>query len=227
MKQSNKVEVHVVVPLTCPWSGGRFPLGFSPFDSLITSKWMVLILWQNTLAAKETSRVINIMLFGRIPSRKPWYLFALVLEQLIFNSKLGLASPKPATDEDYAAILGVIGHELSTLYELRFCVSPACWEVVFAGTHITLVVIWASSSYFYYQAHNIAVAQVGGSHFPSSALMELDDSTLIYLVIGCPVQSFSQRMVIIFLSISVASCHHCSAYVCSDSLLLFCIAALL
>lgn len=30
----------------------------------------------------------------------------------IFNSKLVLASPETATDADYAAILGVIGHEV-------------------------------------------------------------------------------------------------------------------
>lgn len=30
----------------------------------------------------------------------------------IFNSKLVLASPETATDDDYAAILGVIGHEV-------------------------------------------------------------------------------------------------------------------
>ncbi|KAL9860951.1 Puromycin-sensitive aminopeptidase [Arabidopsis thaliana] len=32
-------------------------------------------------------------------------------DQMIFNSKLVLASPETATDADYAAILGVIGHE--------------------------------------------------------------------------------------------------------------------
>ena len=31
----------------------------------------------------------------------------------IFNSKLVLASPETATDADYAAILGVIGHEVN------------------------------------------------------------------------------------------------------------------
>lgn len=30
----------------------------------------------------------------------------------IFNSKLVLASPETVTDDDYAAILGVIGHEV-------------------------------------------------------------------------------------------------------------------
>ena len=30
----------------------------------------------------------------------------------IFNSKLVLASPETASDGDYAAILGVIGHEV-------------------------------------------------------------------------------------------------------------------
>lgn len=32
----------------------------------------------------------------------------------IFNSKLVLASPETATDGDYAAILGVIGHEVAS-----------------------------------------------------------------------------------------------------------------
>lgn len=35
-----------------------------------------------------------------------------VLSQQIFNSKLVLASPETASDGDYAAILGVIGHEV-------------------------------------------------------------------------------------------------------------------
>ncbi|PIA29507.1 hypothetical protein AQUCO_05900019v1 [Aquilegia coerulea] len=48
----------------------------------------------------------------------------------IFNSKLVLASPETAPDADYAAILGVIGHEyfhnwtgnrLVLLFFLRFC----------------------------------------------------------------------------------------------------------
>ena len=44
----------------------------------------------------------------------------------IFNSKLVLASPETATDADYAAILGVIGHEvcnraLCCLWNLILC----------------------------------------------------------------------------------------------------------
>ncbi|KAH7842369.1 hypothetical protein Vadar_004488 [Vaccinium darrowii] len=35
------------------------------------------------VTSKETSRVVDIMLFGRIPSRNPCYLFALVPEQLV------------------------------------------------------------------------------------------------------------------------------------------------
>lgn len=34
----------------------------------------------------------------------------------IFNSKLVLASPETASDADYAAILGVIGHEVCYHY---------------------------------------------------------------------------------------------------------------
>lgn len=37
----------------------------------------------------------------------------------IFNSKLVLASPETATDADYSAILGVIGHEVCNFYNLR------------------------------------------------------------------------------------------------------------
>lgn len=44
----------------------------------------------------------------------------------IFNSKLVLASPETATDADYAAILGVIGHEVCnahySVYEILYCV---------------------------------------------------------------------------------------------------------
>lgn len=37
----------------------------------------------------------------------------------LFNSKLVLASPETATDADYAAILGVIGHEVCLLLRTR------------------------------------------------------------------------------------------------------------
>lgn len=44
----------------------------------------------------------------------------------IFNSKLVLASPETATDADYAAILGVIGHEVCNahyaVYGILYCV---------------------------------------------------------------------------------------------------------
>ncbi|KAL8483031.1 hypothetical protein ACS0TY_025912 [Phlomoides rotata] len=43
--------------------------------------------------------------------KAPMPLFYFVFFVLIFNSKLVLASPETATDADYAAILGVIGHE--------------------------------------------------------------------------------------------------------------------
>ncbi|WVZ26360.1 hypothetical protein V8G54_004904 [Vigna mungo] len=51
---------------------------------------------------------------------------------LIFNSKLVLASPETATDADYAAILGVIGHEsLSAVY---FAVFPQLdWQQEFSS----------------------------------------------------------------------------------------------
>ncbi|KAG5549976.1 hypothetical protein RHGRI_015067 [Rhododendron griersonianum] len=38
----------------------------------------------------------------------------------IFNSKLVLASPETATDADYAAILGVIGHEVVLLLHMQY-----------------------------------------------------------------------------------------------------------
>jgi hypothetical protein len=38
----------------------------------------------------------------------------------IFNSKLVLASPETASDADYAAILGVIGHEVCN-YHINKC----------------------------------------------------------------------------------------------------------
>lgn len=40
----------------------------------------------------------------------------------IFNSKFVLASPETATDADYAAILGAIGHEVCGYYFL-------CWII--------------------------------------------------------------------------------------------------
>lgn len=40
--------------------------------------------------------------------------------QQLFNSKLVLASPETATDADYAAILGVIGHEVCRLLNCIF-----------------------------------------------------------------------------------------------------------
>lgn len=36
----------------------------------------------------------------------------------IFNSKLVLASPETASDMDYSAILGVIGHEVSYSWKI-------------------------------------------------------------------------------------------------------------
>jgi hypothetical protein len=36
----------------------------------------------------------------------------------IFQSRLVLASPETATDGDYAAILGVVGHEVHAFVEL-------------------------------------------------------------------------------------------------------------
>ncbi|KAG5532963.1 hypothetical protein RHGRI_027269 [Rhododendron griersonianum] len=41
-------------------------------------------------------------------------------ENTIFNSKLVLASPETATDADYAAILGVIGHEVVLLLHMQY-----------------------------------------------------------------------------------------------------------
>ncbi|KAE9445463.1 hypothetical protein C3L33_22639, partial [Rhododendron williamsianum] len=38
----------------------------------------------------------------------------------IFNSKLVLATPETATDSDYAAILGVIGHEVVLLLHMQY-----------------------------------------------------------------------------------------------------------
>jgi hypothetical protein len=48
----------------------------------------------------------------------------------IFNSKLVLASPETASDADYAAILGVIGHEVcydvteGAYFFKTFCMIP-------------------------------------------------------------------------------------------------------
>ena len=36
----------------------------------------------------------------------------------IFQSRLVLASPETATDGDYAAILGVVGHEVHTFVDI-------------------------------------------------------------------------------------------------------------
>lgn len=44
----------------------------------------------------------------------------LVSSLQIFNSKLVLASPETATDADYAAILGVIGHEVRFLTSIIY-----------------------------------------------------------------------------------------------------------
>lgn len=50
-------------------------------------------------------------LYSSYPSLDLSELLFYILQQ-IFNSKLVLASPETASDADYAAILGVIGHEV-------------------------------------------------------------------------------------------------------------------
>jgi aminopeptidase N len=45
----------------------------------------------------------------------------------IFNSKLVLASPETASDADYAAILGVIGHEVCN-YHINKCGESLIFE---------------------------------------------------------------------------------------------------
>lgn len=49
----------------------------------------------------------------------------------IFNSRLVLASPETATDADYAAIEGVIGHEVSKHFSLHLCFCCQCVMEVF------------------------------------------------------------------------------------------------
>ncbi|KAH0974850.1 hypothetical protein GBA52_016749 [Prunus armeniaca] len=46
-----------------------------------------------------------------VPDFNMYVLFFFLIKNQIFNSKLVLASPETASDADYAAILGVIGHE--------------------------------------------------------------------------------------------------------------------
>lgn len=48
----------------------------------------------------------------------------------IFNSKLVLASPETASDGDYAAILGVIGHEVGPvreIFDILYCILEALY----------------------------------------------------------------------------------------------------
>jgi len=40
------------------------------------------------------------------------------MNEQIFQSRLVLASPETATDGDYAAILGVVGHEVHTFVDI-------------------------------------------------------------------------------------------------------------
>ena len=40
------------------------------------------------------------------------------MNKQIFQSRLVLASPETATDGDYAAILGVVGHEVHTFVDI-------------------------------------------------------------------------------------------------------------
>lgn len=60
---------------------------------------------------------LHTLFFSKYIRSIPWgYVFFLFIFWQIFNSKLVLASPETASDADYAAILGVIGHEVGRLF---------------------------------------------------------------------------------------------------------------
>lgn len=61
----------------------------------------------------------------------------------IFNSRLVLASPETATDADYAAIEGVIGHEVSKHFSLHLCFGCQC---VMEVSHVLLQIFEFSKS---------------------------------------------------------------------------------
>lgn len=58
----------------------------------------------------------------------------------IFNSKLVLASPETATDADYAAILGVIGHEVCNHTICCLLNSYLVYEYILKNTSIIVSV---------------------------------------------------------------------------------------
>lgn len=60
----------------------------------------------------------------------------------IFNSKLVLASPETASDGDYAAILGVIGHEVGPVRQLE---KYSTFSIVYFRHFIELKLIFFSS----------------------------------------------------------------------------------